>query len=64
MQFIVVFQTIEIERLSREVEVQRMRAKEFERLQFNYMNYEVQIKEMTDKNYQSEQSYRTLIEEY
>ena len=41
-----------------------MRAKEYERLQFNYMNYEVQIKEMTDKNYQAEQNYRLLIDEY
>jgi hypothetical protein len=40
----VVFQTIEIERLSQEVEVLRVRIKEYERQLFNAQNYEVQIR--------------------
>jgi hypothetical protein len=49
IQFIVVFQTIEIERLSNEVEVLRVRIKENERQLFNYQNYEIQIRELTEK---------------
>lgn len=44
LQFIVVFQTIEIERLSQEIEVLRVRLKEYERQLFNASNYEVQIR--------------------
>lgn len=39
IQFIVVFQTIEIERLSQEIEVLRMKLKEYERQLFNTANY-------------------------
>jgi hypothetical protein len=39
-----VFQTIEIERLSNEVEVLRMKLTEIGRQLFNAQNYEVQIK--------------------
>jgi hypothetical protein len=44
IQFIAVFQTIEIERLSQEIEVLRMKLKEYERQLFNFANYEVQIR--------------------
>lgn len=44
IQFIVVFQTIEIERLSSEIEVLRVKLKEYERQLFNASNYEVQIR--------------------
>jgi uncharacterized coiled-coil protein SlyX len=44
INFVVVFQTIEIERLSNEIEVLRVRLKEAERQLFNAANYEVQIK--------------------
>lgn len=54
LPFVTVFQTIEIERLSEEVETQRVRLKEFERQIFNAENFEVQIKELTDKCAQSE----------
>ena len=47
MQFIVVFQTIEIERLSQEIEVLRVKLKEYERQLFNAANHEVQIRELT-----------------
>jgi len=49
IQFIVVFQTIEIERLSSEIEVLRVKLKEYERQLFNASNYEVQIRELTEK---------------
>ena len=49
IQFIVVFQTIEIERLSNEIELLRVRLKENERQLFNFQNYEVQIRELTEK---------------
>lgn len=42
-----VFQTIEIERLSNEIELLRVKLKEAERQLFNAANYEVQIKELT-----------------
>lgn len=51
ISFVVVFQTIEIERLSNEIEVLRVRLKEAERQLFNASNYEVQIKELTEKLY-------------
>ena len=54
MQFIVVFQTIEIERLSQEIEVLRVKIKEYERQLFNYSNYEVQIRELTEKCFAQE----------
>jgi len=47
VQFIIVFQTIEIERLSQEIEVLRVKLKEYERQLFNASNYEVQIRELT-----------------
>lgn len=43
------FQTIEIERLSNEVELLRVRLKENERQLFNFHNYEVQIRELNEK---------------
>ena len=54
VQFIVVFQTIEIERLSQEIEVLRVKIKEYERQLFNYSNYEVQIRELTEKCFAQE----------
>lgn len=45
----VVFQGIEIERLSTEVEWSRVRIKELERQSFTSDNYEVQIRELTDR---------------
>ena len=44
MPFVVVFQTIEIERLSAEIESNRVKIKDFERQIFNAQNYEVQIR--------------------
>ena len=60
-----VFQTIEIERLSNEVEVLRVRLKENERQMFNYQNYEVQIRELTEKCFSLErerEEYRDEID--
>ena len=56
MSFIVVFQTIEIERLSNEIELLRVKLKEAERQLFNAANYEIQIKELTEKvfNYENQ----------
>lgn len=47
LDFVVVFQTIEIERLSLEIESLRVRLADRERQIFNYKNYEVQIRELT-----------------
>ena len=44
----VIFQTIEIERLSNEIESLRVMLKDSERQIHNYQNYEVQIKELTE----------------
>lgn len=49
VNFVVVFQTIEIERLSNEVEALRVALKDAERQNFNVKNYEVQIRELTEK---------------
>jgi uncharacterized coiled-coil protein SlyX len=49
LNFVVVFQTIEIERLSNEVEALRVALKDAERQNFNIQNYEVQIRELTEK---------------
>jgi len=56
VSFIVVFQTIEIERLSNEIELLRVKLKEAERQLFNAANYEIQIKELTEKvfNYENQ----------
>lgn len=61
--FIVVFQAIEIERLSHEVEWGRVRIKELERLNFNNQNYEVQIRELTDRIYAFERGKELYMEE-
>jgi predicted RNase H-like nuclease (RuvC/YqgF family) len=55
---VVVFQTIEIERLSLEIESNRIKIRDFERQIFNAQNYEVQIRELTEKcfSYESERS--------
>ena len=47
--FTLVFQAIEIERMTTEVEVLRMKEKQYERDKFNSQNYEVQIRELTEK---------------
>lgn len=47
LPFVTIFQTIEIERLSDEIETQRSKLKEYERLVFNAENFEVQIKELS-----------------
>jgi uncharacterized coiled-coil protein SlyX len=49
LNFVVVFQAIEIERLSVEIETLRVKIKDFERQLGNYENYEVQIRELTEK---------------
>lgn len=49
LPFVVIFQTIEIERLSNEIESNRIKIKDFERQIFNAQNYEVQIRELTEK---------------
>ena len=49
LTFVTVFQTIEIERLSEEVELLRVKLREKERELFNAQNYEVQIKELNEK---------------
>lgn len=59
-----VFQTIEIERLSNEIEVLRVRAKEYERQLFNASNYEVQIRELTEKCVAQENEISEYREEY
>jgi hypothetical protein len=60
VSFIVVFQTIEIERLSNEIELLRVKLKEAERQLFNAANYEIQIKELTEKVF----SYENQLEDY
>jgi predicted nucleic acid-binding Zn-ribbon protein len=64
LQFIVVFQTIEIERLSQEIEVLRVRLKEYERQLFNSSNYEVQIRELTERCFAQEKEIYEYREEY
>lgn len=49
LNFVVVFQAIEIERLTQELEGLRVRAKDWERQQINYENYQVQIRELTER---------------
>ena len=49
MNFVVVFQTIEIERLSQEIEALRVKLKDFDRQRTNFENYEVQIRELTER---------------
>jgi hypothetical protein len=56
----VVFQTIEIERLSNEIELLRVKLKEAERQLFNAANYEVQIKELTEKLF----NYENQLDDY
>lgn len=63
IQFIVVFQTIEIERLSSEIEVLRVKLKEYERQLFNSANYEVQIRELTEKCFSMEREREEYREE-
>lgn len=65
MPFVVVFQSIEIERLSEEVEALRVALKDAERQQFNLQNYEVQIRELTEKCHVYEmerEEYREEVE--
>jgi chromosome segregation ATPase len=52
---VVVFQTIEIERLSLEIESLRVVLKDSQRQVSNYLNYEVQIKELTENCHQLEE---------
>ena len=59
-----VFQTIEIERLSQEVEVLRVRTKEQERQLFNAQSYDVQIRELTEKCFAQERDLDEFREEY
>ena len=63
MPFVVVFQAIEIERLSTEVESNRVKIKDFERQIFNAQNYEVQIRELTEKCFSLEMERGKLMEE-
>ena len=61
----VVFQGIEIERLSLEVEALRVQLKDAERQKFNSGNFEVQIRELTEKCFSLEverEEYREEIE--
>lgn len=66
LQFVVVFQTIEIERLSLEIESLRVMLKDADRQIHNYLNYEVQIKELTENCHQLEEQrahYQTQVEQ-
>ena len=63
LPFVVVFQTIEIERLSAEIESNRIKIKEFERQIFNAQNYEVQIRELTEKCFSLENERSKYAEE-
>ena len=63
MPFAVVFQSIEIERLSTEIESNRVKIKDFERQIFNAQNYEVQIRELTEKCYGIEMERVRALEE-
>ncbi len=56
VKFVVVFQSIEIERLSREVESLRSRCMELERAITNSLNFEVQIRELTEKCHNDEET--------
>lgn len=63
LDFIVVFQAIEIQRLSEEVESNRVKLRDIEKLNFNCQNYEVQIRELTDRVYSYERSREQYLEE-
>lgn len=63
LPFVVVFQTIEIERLSNEIESNRVKIKDFERQIFNAQNYEVQIRELTEKCFAYEMEREKYQEE-
>jgi len=63
LEFVVVFQTIEIERLSLEIESNRIKIKDFERQIFNAQNYEVQIRELTEKCFAYENERAKHLEE-
>jgi len=45
----IVFQTIEIERLSQEIEALRVQVKDSDHQKQNYNSYEVQIRELTER---------------
>lgn len=49
LNFVVVFQAIEIERLSMEIQSLRVALKDAELQAFNVSNYEVQIRELTER---------------
>ena len=63
LEFVVGFQTIEIERLSLEIESNRIKIKDFERQIFNAQNYEVQIRELTEKCFAYENERGMYLEE-
>lgn len=63
INFVVVFQTIEIERLSQEVEALRVKLKDFDRQRQNYENYEVQIRELTERCHMHELQREGMDEE-
>lgn len=63
LPMVVVFQTIEIQRLSTEVESLRIKIKDFERQIFNAQNYEVQIRQLTEKLFSYEHEKETYISE-
>lgn len=55
LDFVVVFQTLEIERLSTEIEALRVMLRDAERQISNSLSYEVQIRELTENCHQLEQ---------
>lgn len=63
LPFVVVFQTIEIERLSEEIETLRVELKDCQRQAFNCQSYEVQIRELTDQCYNYDQELSEYKEE-
>jgi predicted RNase H-like nuclease (RuvC/YqgF family) len=63
LEFVVVFQTIEIERLSEEVEALRVQIKDADRQLNNYKSYEIQIMELTENAHQQEESIKNYQNE-
>ena len=62
---VVVFQTIEITRLSEEIETLRVALMDYQRQVNNYRNYEIQIRELNEKvcEYEEERgAYQEEIE--
>lgn len=63
LNFIVVFQTIEIERLTVEIETLRVKSRDWDRQRQNYESYEVQIRELTERCHSFEMQKEGLEDE-